>query len=178
MELSLVLIISILSLVSAGCLAAHILNKDTRAGVMRLIATMIKERAGALLRPRGVMTASALFAAAVNASAALAQSRQATTHQPGGEANLMMPDLVAGRVPGHRRPHPAAVWAGHLRSGLVFGLVIYQQFEEPARARVDARDLGADLRDLQDLPDHAGQVHPHPRSVHRRRSSCCTSDCC
>ena len=28
--------------------------------------------------------------------------------------------------------------------------------------------LRADLRDLQDLPDHAGQVHPDPRGVHRR----------
>ena len=41
--------------------------------------------------------------------------------------------------------------------------------EEPAGAPVDARDLGADLRDLQDLPDHAGQVHRHPRDLHRRR---------
>ena len=40
--------------------------------------------------------------------------------------------------------------------------------EEPAGARVDARDLRADLRDLQDLPDHAGQVHPDPRALHRR----------
>ena len=36
--------------------------------------------------------------------------------------------------------------------------------------RVDARGLGADLRDLQDLPDHAGQVHPDALAVHRRRS--------
>ena len=54
---------------------------------------------------------------------------------------------------------------------LLFGLVVcvarpalrpgdLHAAEEPARARVDARDLGADLRDLQDLPDHAGQVHP------------------
>jgi hypothetical protein len=49
---------------------------------------------------------------------------------------------------------------------------------EPARAQVDARDLRAHLRDLQDLPDHPGQVHHDPRGVHRRRSSSSTSACC
>ena len=52
--------------------------------------------------------------------------------------------------------------------GLIFGLVIYQPAQEPARARVDAGHLGADLRDLQDVPDHPGQVHPDPRGLHRR----------
>ena len=41
--------------------------------------------------------------------------------------------------------------------------------EEPAGAPLDAGDLGADLRDLQDLPADAGQVHRHPRDLHRRR---------
>jgi hypothetical protein len=36
-----------------------------------------------------------------------------------------------------------------------------------AGPQVDARDQRADLRDLQDVSDHAGQVHPRPRAVHR-----------
>ena len=55
-----------------------------------------------------------------------------------------------------RRGHP--VRSGHPQSA-----------QEPAGARVDARDLRADLRDLQDLPGHPGQVHRHPRNLHRRR---------
>ena len=50
--------------------------------------------------------------------------------------------------------------------------------EEPAGARVDARDLRADLRDLQDLPDHAGQVHPASSSSSSARSWSSTSACC
>ena len=65
--------------------------------------------------------------------------------------------------------------------GLVFGLVIYGQLKNLPVHRVDARDLRADLRDLQDLPDHPGQVHPAPRGLHRRdhgrllRRACGTS---
>ena len=42
-----------------------------------------------------------------------------------------------------------------------------QPAQEAACAPLHARDLGADLRDLQDLPGHPGQVHPVSRSVHR-----------
>ena len=67
------------------------------------------------------------------------------------------------------------------RSLLMGGLVVcaaraavrpdgLQSAQEPARARVDARGVRADLRDVQDLPDHAGQVHPDSVGVHRR---CC-----
>ena len=69
----------------------------------------------------------------------------------------------AGRLPGHQRPHAADGRPVVCVLGLVFGLVIFTQLQEPAGAPVDARDLRADLRDLQDVPDHAGQVHPDPR---------------
>ena len=52
--------------------------------------------------------------------------------------------------------------------GLAFGLVDLQPAQEPAGAPVDARGLGADLRDLQDLPADAGQVPADPLGVHRR----------
>ena len=51
-----------------------------------------------------------------------------------------------------------------LRARSVFGLVIYTQLKNMAVHELDARGLGADLRDVQDVSRHAGQVHPHPRS--------------
>ena len=44
--------------------------------------------------------------------------------------------------------------------GLLFGLTTFNSLKNLPVHRVDARGLGADLRDLQDLPDHPGQVHP------------------
>ena len=78
----------------------------------------------------------------------------------------------------HRRAHAAARRPGRLRArpGLRAGDL--HAAEEPAGPRLDARNLRADLRDLQDLSDHPGQVHPDPRALHRRRSSCSTSACC
>ena len=52
--------------------------------------------------------------------------------------------------------------------GLVFGLVIYRQLKNMAVHKSMLRDLGADLRDLQDLPRHAGEVHPAAGGLHRR----------
>ena len=72
------------------------------------------------------------------------------------------------RLPRHQRPDAAlgglvvCVLRPRLRPGHLHAA------EEPAGPQVDAGDLRADLRDLQDLPDHAGQVHPDPRAVHRR----------
>ena len=40
---------------------------------------------------------------------------------------------------------------------------------QSARPSVDARGLRADLRDVQNVSRHAGQVHPAARAVHRRR---------
>jgi hypothetical protein len=73
----------------------------------------------------------------------------------------------AGRFPGHQRPDAphrrprgvpprSGVRARDLRAA-----------QEPARAPLDAGDLGADLRDVQDLPRDAGQVHPPARALHR-----------
>ena len=52
--------------------------------------------------------------------------------------------------------------------GLLFGLMTFTQLKNLPVHRVDARGVRADLRDVQDLPDHAGQVHPAPRGLHRR----------
>ena len=96
----------------------------------------------------------------------------------GGEANLVLPDLGAGRLPGDQRPHAADGRPGRLRARPALRPGHLHAAEEPAGAPVDARDLRADLRDLQDLSDHAGQVHPDPRALHRRDHRRSTSACC
>ena len=89
----------------------------------------------------------------------------------GGEASLVLPDLSTVDFLG---VNGRTLLMGGLvvcALGLLFGLVTFTQLKNLPGARVDARGLGADLRDVQDLPDHAGQVHPDPRGLHRRRSS-------
>ena len=44
--------------------------------------------------------------------------------------------------------------------GLGFGMIIYMRLQEPARASFHARNFRTDLRDLQDIPHHPGQIHP------------------
>ncbi|MFP5261431.1 MAG: sodium-translocating pyrophosphatase [Blastocatellia bacterium] len=98
----------------------------------------IKLRAKALARPRNLAAASAVAAVVILSSTALAQrpvpgeaqgsgpSRQAVTHEAGGEANLRLPDLSQVRflgVDGH------TLLLGGLVIcvlGLLFGLLIYQ----------------------------------------------------
>ena len=70
--------------------------------------------------------------------------------------------LLFGLVVARRRP---ASSASH----------IYHQVQELPVHQSMARDLGADLRDVQDLPASAGQVPADPRALHRRRSSSSTS---
>ena len=93
-------------------------------------------------------------------------------HRPGGEANLVLPDMSSvtflGGITGYTL---LALGLVVCAAGLLFGLVIYTQLKNLPGAPRHARDLRADLRDLQDLPGHAGQVHPRARAVHRRRSS-------
>ena len=74
--------------------------------------------------------------------------------EPGPPPRARRPDPPDDR-PAGLRPR-ARVRPGHLRPD-----------PRPARPRLDARDLGADLRDVQDLPGHPGEVPPAPRGVHR-----------
>ena len=71
-------------------------------------------------------------------------------------------------VPGHQRADAPDGRPARVRAGARVRHDDLHAPQEHAGPPLDARDLGADLRDLQDLPDHAGQVHPPARGLHRR----------
>ena len=116
-------------------------------------------------------TALAVLMAASQPLAAQApQPAGAAAAAGGGEASLVLPDLSTVELSRHRRPHAADGRPRGVRGRAAVRPDGLHSAEEPARARVDARGVRADLRDVQDVPDHAGQVHPDSVGVHRR---CC-----
>src|SRR5215212_7756552 len=91
MELDPILGISISSLAIAAVLIAFIFKKQSGAKTLAAISNAIKQ---ALPVGRSAATALGVVAfLAAGARAALAQSPEAGAHQPGGEANLKLPDL-------------------------------------------------------------------------------------
>ena len=99
--------------------------------VLAMIPNAIKTGANAVLRPGTLMFISAAIAVVTgNPSAAFAQAREAAgAHQPGGEANLQIPDLSQVRflgIDGH-----TLLLFGLIICvlGLVFGLVIYMHLK-------------------------------------------------
>ena len=113
---------------------------------------------GSLLT-RLLLLAPLFLLALLAASPALAQD--GAMHE-GGKANLVVP------IP--RRPVAAITFGtnGHTLLfagvivailGLVFGLVISKQIKNHPVHQSMLEVKRADLRDVQDLPDHAGQIH-------------------
>ena len=100
-----------------------------------------------------------------------APAPQAAPAQPaahgGGEASLKLPDLGQANFVGVNGRTLLMAGPGHLRAGPRLRARHLHPAQGAARAPVHARDLGAHLRDLQDLPDQPGQVPPHPRGLHR-----------
>ncbi len=92
---------------------------------------------------------------------------RATGRRRRGEPEGSRP--VRGGLSGDAGPPAADVRPDHLRAGLRVRHHHLQPAQAAARARVDAGDVRADLRDVQDVPDHAGQVPAHSRDLHRRR---------
>ncbi len=88
---------------------------------------------------------------------------------PRGGRRGQPPHARRGRDPAHgrERTDPPPRGARRLRAGPRLRARHLQAHRGPARPLVDAGDLGADLRDLQDVSRHAGQVPPHPRDLHR-----------
>ena len=68
----------------------------------------------------------------------------------------------------HRAQHPA-LRPRRLRAWPAVRSAHLHRREEAPGAQGDGRHLGAHLRDLQGLPDPAGQAAAHPRVLHRRR---------
>ena len=95
---------------------------------------------------------------------ALAQS----AHEVGRRSQLEASRSLASTIPRHRRPSPADDRHPvlHLRTG--FRPHHLHPPAQDAGASFHARDLRADLRDLQDLPGHPGQVPADPVALHRR----------
>ena len=84
----------------------------------------------------------------------------------GGESHPARPR--PGRVHGGERPDPADRGARRVRARAALRPRRLPAAEGAPRPLVDARDLRADLRDVQDLPAAAGQVPGDSRGLHRR----------
>ena len=94
----------------------------------------------------------------------------AQSHQPGGEANLELPDLTQvtflNRINGHNLLLFGIVICV---LGLGFGLAIYMNLQKMPVHRAMREISELIYVDLQDVSDHAGQIHPDSRSIYRRR---------
>src|SRR5437870_9305530 len=102
--------------------------------VLVMIPNAIKAGARAILQRRTLFFVIAIVAAVTgNASASMAQAREASgAHQPGGEANLKLPDLSQVKfvgVDGHTLLLFGLVICV---LGLLFGLAIYTQLKNLA----------------------------------------------
>ena len=74
------------------------------------------------------------------------------------EAELKIPDLGSVNFVGMSGHNLLLFGLIICVGGMVFGLVQFMQHPQAPGPQGHARDLGAHLRDLQDLPDHPGQV--------------------
>ena len=110
----------------------------------------------------------AMMAAPAVVSAQPATQAQAPAAHGGGEANLVLPDLSTVDFNGISGPTLLMGGIGVCILGLLFGLMTFTQLKNLPVHALDARGVRADLRDVQDLSHHAGQVHPDPRALHRR----------
>jgi K(+)-stimulated pyrophosphate-energized sodium pump len=139
-ELSLIFAISLLSLGFALILTQGVLKRA--AGTRRtpyIFDTLMKdarhwkrpELSSLALRVRrgALALAASLAAVAVNASQAVAQTRQAGGHTPGGEANLKLPQLSSQQFLGTDGHTLLLVGLGVCVLGLLFGLVIFMQLK-------------------------------------------------
>ena len=108
-----------------------------------------------------ISAAGALWAACASVAAAQGAAES-------GEANLKLPDLSSVQfmgIDGHRLLLVGIVFC---ILGLVFGLVSYTRLKNLPVHKSMLRNFRADLRDVQNLPVHPGQVHSAAGSVHRR----------
>ena len=111
----------------------------------------------ALFSRRMAMKMSAVVAlVTVSAAAAFAQPEGETA---GGEASLKLPDLSQvsffnGAIDGHKLLLIGILFC---LFGLGFGMAIFWRLKNLSCPPIDARNLGTDLRDLEDVPGDAGE---------------------
>ena len=108
----------------------------------------------------GARSASSSLALAALLPAAVARARR---------DGLRLPDLASVTFLGGTDGRTLLMAGmGVCALGMVFGLMIYMQLNRMPVHRAMLEISRAHLRDLQDVPDHADQVHPRPRGAHRR----------
>jgi K(+)-stimulated pyrophosphate-energized sodium pump len=134
MELDPILGISISFMAIAVCLIAFVFKKKSGAEILAAISNAIKQ---ALPIRRSVVRRSAATALggvallAIQARAAFAQSHEAGAgHQPGGEANLRLPDLSQVKFLGVDGHTLLLIGIVICFLGLMFGLTIYTQLKK------------------------------------------------
>ena len=111
----------------------------------------------------------ALTAGVIPLSRLLAQT-EAPAHGGGGEAALVLPDLGQCHLPRrHQRTDAPARGPAGVRSRSRIRARDLHAAQEHGGPSLDARSVGADLRDLQDVSADSGQVPADPLGVHRRR---------
>ncbi len=116
-----------------------------------------------------VMCTLALTTHPVFAQDSVAVSNGGEAVHAGGEANLVLPDLGSVSFLGGTSGRTLLMLgSAGLRAGARLRSLHLHPAQEHARASHDARSVRADLRDLQDLPDHPGQVPDDPVALHRR----------
>ncbi|HYO92735.1 MAG TPA: sodium/proton-translocating pyrophosphatase, partial [Pyrinomonadaceae bacterium] len=138
MELPLIFAVSLLSLGCALYLIRKVLQRGTSVQKMPGVLDNFMRDAEALARPlssfalrirRGALTAGSILVALVlNTSPALA-APETGTHAPGGEANLVLPDLASQQFLGTDGHTLLLVGLGVCVLGLLFGLVIFMQLK-------------------------------------------------
>ena len=106
----------------------------------------------------GMLLAPLLAPAPLLAQTSAPAPAAAAPPRGGRRGQPSMPDVGAIQLPGMSGRTLLLGRARRLRAGPGLRARDLQAAQEHAGARVDARDLRADLRDLQDLSDHAGQV--------------------
>jgi K(+)-stimulated pyrophosphate-energized sodium pump len=134
-ELPLIFAISLLGLFF---ISTALKRRTGSHGMPDIFNTLIKD-AGLFVRPlssltslisrRAFQVAASLAGLAFTASSALAQTRGGASHAPGGEANLILPDLASQRFLGTDGHTLLLVGLGVCVLGLLFGLVIFMQLK-------------------------------------------------
>ena len=119
---------------------------------MRTWLANVASRGCRFARRRATTLASIIAVVILGTAAALAQPAP----EVGGEASLKLPDLSTVSFLGMDGHNLLMIGILFCIAGLGFGLAIYMRLKNLPVHRAMLESFGIDLRDVQDLPDHAG----------------------